>query len=134
VTAQEEADAARVFEGIPYEELRIDTVDWLHRGEYIRTRSQRKGPNEFDVEPEWATEAALDPRRLVGPGSSETSIQVVGRSTGAPGRAPGTTGRVLKVWLVPKENPPSSGDWWGSSACDGNSTDRRNYGREADDG
>ena len=133
MTAEEEADAARLFEGIPYEELRIDTVDWFHRAEYIRTRSLRYGPNEFDVEPEWATEAALDLRRLGGPGSIKTSIQVVGWSASAPGREPDTTGRVLKVWLVPKENPPSSGDWWGASACEGNSRGRRDYGEESDD-
>ena len=123
-----------MFEGIPYADLRIDSIDWLHRADHIRTRSKHYGPNEFDVEPEWATEAALDPLRLIGSGSSKTSVQIVGWSASAPGRAPGTGGRVLKVWLVPKDHPPSSGDWWGASACDGNQADRRAYGREAGDG
>lgn len=133
VMTVEEDDDTGLFEGIPYADLRIDSIDWLHRAEYIRTRSQRKGSREFDVEPEWATEAALDPRRLVGRGSSETSVQVVGWSSSAPGRPPGTTGRVLKVWLVPKDHPPSSGDWWGSNACDGNGANRRAYEGEAED-
>jgi hypothetical protein len=133
VTAEEEADDARLFEGIPYADLSINSVDWLHRAEHIRTRSQRYGANEFDVEPEWATEAALDPRRLVGEGSSKTSIQVVGWSASAPGLEAGTSGRILKVWLVPKDHPPASGDWWGASACNGNRSDRLMYVREAQD-
>jgi len=30
------------YEGIPLEELLINDIDWTHRGEHIRTRSQRK--------------------------------------------------------------------------------------------
>jgi hypothetical protein len=128
VTAgEEEAAGEELFEGIRYSQLRIDSVDWEHTAEHIRTRSTRYGPKEFDVEPEWATEAALDPQRLVGSGTSTTSIQVVGLSQAAPGRAPEEVGRVLKVWLVPKDHPPTSGDWWGASACAGNKNDRQAY-------
>lgn len=42
------------YDGVPYDELEFEHIDWTHRGEYIRTRSQRKGPAEFDVEPQWA--------------------------------------------------------------------------------
>ena len=61
------------YDGIPISQLPIDEVDWEHRGEYIRTRSKRKGPEEFDVEPEWATEAVMDPRAVVrrDPGESQ---------------------------------------------------------------
>jgi hypothetical protein len=128
-SGEEDAEGEELFEGIPYAQLQIDSVDWEHRAEYIRTRSARYGPGEFDVEPEWATEAALDPQRLVGRGSSATSIQVIGRSQSAPGRTPAEVGRVLKVWLVPKDHPPASGDWWGASACDGNKKDQQVYGR-----
>jgi hypothetical protein len=114
------------FEGIPYSSLPIDTVDWEHRGDYIRSRSLRKGSTEFDVEPEWATEAALDRDRLVGPGTSSTSVEIVGWSASAPARLGTGKGRVLKVWLVPKDHPPR-GDWWGANACDGNQRDRRDY-------
>lgn len=114
------------FEGIPYPDLPIDSVDWTHRGEHIRTRSARYGQQEFDVEPEWATEAALDPDRIVGRGSSPTSVEVVGLSPAAPPRRASDFGRVLKVWLVPKDHPPT-GDWWGASACDANDKDRADY-------
>lgn len=127
MTAGEGGADEDLFEGIPYSQLRIDSVDWLHRAEHIRTRSIRHGSDQFEIEPEWATEAALDPKRLVGHGSSDTSIQVVGWSQSAPGRTQGQTGRVLKVWLVPKDHPPASGDWWGASACEGNARNRREY-------
>ncbi|MGH2727070.1 MAG: hypothetical protein ACRDKS_08850, partial [Actinomycetota bacterium] len=78
-------------------------------------------PGEFDVEPSWATEAALDPARLVDL-ASEGSIVVLGFSEQAD--------RVLKVWLVPKEDMPSSGEWWGASACVANDVNIRDYYRE----
>ncbi len=85
---------------------------------------QRYGPTDFDVEPEWATEAATDPDRIVGPGGKR-SIEVVGLSPSAPGRD-GDSGRLLKVWLVPKTTA-EAGDWWGASACEANERDRRDY-------
>lgn len=109
------------YDCIPYEELPIDSVDWQHRGDYIRQRSIRKNqPNAFDVEPEWATEAALDPEGLVGDGGSDSgeTIKVVGHSAGA--------GRVLTVLLLPKDHPPA-GDWWGVNAWAASSTDERRY-------
>ncbi len=122
------------FLGVPYPDLRIDAVDWEHRGDHIRTRSERYGAAEFNVEPEWASEAALDPDRIVGPGTSATSIEVVGMSSSAPARSGECNGRVLKVWLVPKDQAgsPPSGDWWGASACDANDRDRRDYWGEGD--
>lgn len=53
------------YEGIPLEELRIDDIDWTHRAEHIRTRSHRSAGRDLDIEPEWATEAAKDPERLI---------------------------------------------------------------------
>lgn len=117
------------FGGIPYGNLPRESVDWTHAGEHIRTRSQRKGRAEFDVEPEWATEAALDPEALIGPGSSTTSIEVIGFSPSAPAADGNGLGRVLKVWLVPKDDPPS-GEWWGASACAGNDQDVAAYHRK----
>lgn len=105
------------FQGIPIGELPILAVDWLHRGEHIRTRSARQ-PGDVDIEPAWATEAALDPDRLVDV-ASEGSIVVLGYSEQA--------GRVLKVWLVPKEDMPTSGEWWGASACAANERNMRDY-------
>jgi len=79
-------------------------VDWTHRADYIRTRSQRKGRPEFDIDPEWATQAALDPKLRVGDGRSESgeTVRVVGWSALA--------NEVLTVLLLPKAHPPT-GDW-----------------------
>ena len=105
------------FQGIPIDELPILAIDWLHRAEHIRTRSARQ-PGDFDVEPAWATEATLDPDRMVDV-ASEGSIVVLGFSEQA--------GRVLKVWLVPKEDLPASGEWWGASACAAKDRNIRDY-------
>jgi hypothetical protein len=115
------------YDCIPYNELPIETVDWQHRGEYIRQRSARKRqPDAFDVEPEWATEAALDPWGLVGDGGSESgeTIKVLGYSSAA--------GRVLTVLLLPKERP-ATGDWWGVNAWAAKSSDERDYRRRERD-
>jgi len=99
------------------EELPILAVDWIHRAEHIRTRSTRRR-GDLDVEPGWATEAALDPDRLVDV-AGEGSIVVLGSCE--------RTGSVLKVWLVPKDDMPTSGEWWGASACVANERNVRDY-------
>lgn len=93
------------YEGIPLSELRIDIIEWTpERSAHIRTRSARYArPNEFDVEPEWATEAALDPVRLVSTTAGK-SIEVIGLSRSAPPRQASQDGRLLKVWLYPKDH------------------------------
>lgn len=100
-------------------------MDWTHRANHSRSRSQRKGRSDFDVEPEWATEAALDPKRRVGDGRSESgeTIRVVGWSAQAE--------EVLIVLLLPKEHPPT-GDWWGVNAWKVNDRERRVYQRRGD--
>jgi hypothetical protein len=58
--------AGEEFDGIPVGELPIDEVAWSdERAKHIRTRAERKGPAEVNIEPLWASEAALDPSRLV---------------------------------------------------------------------
>jgi len=118
------------YDGIPHEDLPIDAIEWTEaRIEHVRSRSQRYGAREFDVEPEWATEAALDVDRLIAPDLPRcTAVKVIGQSPSAPPRVAGEPGRILKVWLVPKSHPPV-GDWWGVSACEANSGDRRRYRR-----
>ena len=99
--------AEDTYDGIPIPELPIDEVNWEHRGEYIRTRSKRKGPQEFDVEPEWATAAVMDPRAVIRrdpAGRSGQGVRITGYSTGA--------GQVLAVILIPKDHPPT-GTWLG---------------------
>lgn len=112
------------YRGVRLEDLRIWTIEWTdERAEHIRTRSERYGPGEFDVEPEWATEAALDVSRVVDlPGGGSESIEVIGYSTSAE--------ELIKVWIHPKNL--EEGVWFGASACKANSTDERNY-REAEE-
>lgn len=106
------------YRGVALEDLRISRIRWTEaRAEHIRTRSARYGPSEFDVEPEWATEAALDASRLVELPAKGNSIQVIGFSRSA--------GALLKVWLYPEEM--TSGRWLGASACKANRRDIRRY-------
>ena len=88
-------------------ELPIDEVVWSEeRAKHIRTRAGRKGPAEVDIEPLWASEAALDPNRLVRRGTGRESVEVLGYSPSAR--------RVLLVWIYTTERPP--GGWQGGSA------------------
>ena len=108
------------YDGVPISELTIDAVDWEHRGEYIRTRSKRR-QGEFDVEPEWATEAVVDPSAVIrrDPASlSGQGIRITGFYTSADS--------VLTVILIPKEHPPRSA-WWGVNSWAANARDKREY-------
>jgi hypothetical protein len=109
------------YDGIPVPLLPINAVDWEHRGDYIRSRTQRKGAEEFDVEPEWATEAVMDPRAVIRRDRASRSgedVRVTGRSNGA--------GRLLVVILIPKDHPPT-GAWWGVNAWSASDRDRRDH-------
>ena len=100
--------AVEEFDGIPLSELAIDEVVWSEeRAKHIRTRAERKGPAEINIEPLWASEAALDPNRLVRRGSGRESVEVLGYSPSAR--------RVLLVWIYTTVRPPS-GVWQGGSA------------------
>lgn len=85
----------------------------------------------FDVEPEWATEAVSDPRRLVGSAGSRSglTVKVLGWSSSAPSRTGEAWGRLLKVIVAPKDHPPA-GRWWGATAMEANEADRRRYEEE----
>ena len=113
---------ATTYDGIPYDQLPIEDVEWTDKAaEHVRNRSGRKDrPNEFDVEPDWATEAALDPRRLVRDSGSRSgqTVGVVGRSL--------TCGRVLEVVLLPQRHPPH-GHWWGVTAWVASRANRAEY-------
>jgi hypothetical protein len=109
------------YHGMPVAELRIEEVDWTHRGEHIRTRSARKGRPEVGVEPKWADEAVHERSRMLSldPASkSHETIRAVGWSAAAD--------RVLVVILLPKDRPPA-GHWWGVNAWAANDRDRRDY-------
>jgi len=112
------------YDGVPVSELRIDSLDWTpSQAEHVRTRSNRY-PDAFDIQPEWATEAAMDSRARIGrdPASkSGEGIRIIGRSESA--------GRVLTVILVPAEHPPA-GAWLGVTAWVTKGRDLRDYGEE----
>ena len=92
----------------PLSELLIDEVAWSEeQAKHIRTRADRKGPAEFNIEPLWASEAALDSNRLVRCGSGRESVEVLGYSPSAR--------RVLLVWIYTTEHPPTE-IWQGGSA------------------
>ena len=111
------------YKGVPLRDLRIEAITWTEdAANHIRSRTTRTGrPGEFDVEPEWATEAALDPRRIVRlarPNDPTTqSLKVVGYSDSAM--------RLLKVWIW--SDSPGEPDWYGGSAAEANESDERLY-------
>ena len=100
--------AGEEFDGTPLGELPIDEVVWSEeRTKHIRTGAERKRPAEVNIEPLWASEAALEPNRLVRRGSSRESVEVLGYTPSAR--------RVLLVWIYATEHPPD-GTWHGGSA------------------
>lgn len=119
-----EEDEEDAYDGILVSELRIDSVEWSpEQTDHIRTRSTRY-PGALDVEPEWATEAALDRRARIGlDPSSKTGegIRVTGWSAGA--------GRVLTVILLPAAHPPT-GTWLGATSWMTKGRDLRDYREE----
>lgn len=123
VVAEEET-----YDGIAIPDLRVDSVTWTPgQAEHVRTRSSRY-PGAVNLEPEWATEAAMDPKRRFGvdPASKTgEGIRVVGRSA--------TAAQVLTVILIPSEHPPT-GAWLGVTAWVTKGRDLRDYeGHETGD-
>lgn len=111
------------YRGVPLQDLVLEAIEWPEEiAAYIRSRSQRR-KNDMDIEPEWATEAALDPMRLVGvrqdpkTGRGSLSLTVVGYSPAA--------AEVLAAWLRPKNM--ASGDWYGQNAAKARRQWRRAY-------
>ncbi|MGH7882433.1 MAG: hypothetical protein ACREN8_05945 [Candidatus Dormibacteraceae bacterium] len=100
--------------------MTIDTVDWTYGAEHIQQRSQRKGHREYDLEPQWATEATLDRKRLVRDSGSKSgqTIAIIGYSP--------SIGKILTVILIPKDHPARDA-WWGVSAWLANKKDQRAY-------
>lgn len=119
-----EAESEETYDGIPVSELRLDSVEWSpEQADHIRTRSKRY-PGALDIEPEWATEAVLDPKARLGrdPASKTgESIRATGWSAGA--------GRVLTVILFPTAHPPA-GEWLGVTSWTTKGRDLREYEEE----
>ncbi len=87
----------------------------------MSARGRAAIPNAVNLEPEWATEAAMDPKRRFGldPASKTgEGIRVVGRSA--------TAALVLTVILIPDEHPPT-GAWLGVTAWVTKGRDLRDY-------
>jgi hypothetical protein len=111
------------YRGVPLEDLRVEAIEWLEvMAEYIRTRSNRR-PGDMDIEPEWGTEAALDPMRILGvstnpqTGFESLSLTVIGYSASA--------AEILAVWLRPKNM--DEGEWFGQNAARARRQWRRAY-------
>jgi hypothetical protein len=108
--------------GVLLGDLEINEVMWPDPG-HITSRAERKGqPREMNVEPEWATEAALDPHRLLRLPSQQPSrsLIVVGWSDGA--------GAVLRVFIVPVDL--ATGVWAGATAAKASKRIDRRYWKE----
>jgi hypothetical protein len=98
----------------------IEVPDWFHRGEYIRTRSDRKSRSgETNIEPRWANEAFLDKDAIEldpDPASkSGRSVRTIGWSDSA--------GFVITVITVRDDD----GHLWGVNAFKANDVDQRRY-------
>lgn len=95
--------------------------DWRHRGEYIRTRTERKGPGEQNIEPAWADEAYADPYAVdfrPDPASrSGKSVRTIGWSD--------TAGFLITVITV-----EDGEDLWGVNAWKSSTGDQRRYTNE----
>lgn len=101
------------YRGTPLEDLRVEAVEWPEViVRYLGTQSERR-TGDMDIEPEWATEAALDPMRILGVGTDprtgkeSLSVTVIGYSPGA--------AEILAVWLRPKDM--DEGEWFGQNAA-----------------
>lgn len=109
-----------VYKGVPIQELRIDAVLWTQdRIDHLR-RSQRN-PGEADLHPEWATEAVMDPWRIVTVAASDSpnnaALKLIGWSASA--------NTLLKVWIWTED--PRNVVWMGGSAVRANGSDRNRY-------
>ena len=104
------------FQGIRLDELAIDSVEWLPEA-VAHMRARRAEQGAYCPEPEEATEAALEPGRIVRVARPDASIKVIGRAD--------STNKLLKVWLQPID--VIEGDWYGQSACEANSSDFNRY-------
>jgi hypothetical protein len=119
----------RVYKGVALSALRIDEVTWSDAAaDHVRSRSQRQ-PGVPGLEPEWCTEAVLDPNRLVRLAGADkpdsASLKVVGWSPSAFGK-----GELLKVWVW--SDDPHETCWRGASGVIANDSDMRMYRRRGE--
>jgi hypothetical protein len=102
--------AVEEFDGIPVGELPIDEVAWSEeRAKHIRTRTERKGTVEINIEPLWASEAALDPNWLVRRGSGREPVEVLGYSPSAGAAGVDLHDRASANWSLARRQRDCSG-------------------------
>ena len=98
---------------------------------HIRDRGERKGDGQPGVQPEWATEAARDPRGrcvLAEKEGCEDGMWIYGHSPSAPPHYPGL-GAVLKVLV---RYHAVSDRWRGHTAAYAKQSVHRRYWREGE--
>jgi len=124
-------DSDDAYKGVPLGSIQIESISWSDEAiEHITTRRDRKIGDETNMQPEWATEAALDDDRVVrvaGDNDNTSSLKIIGWSPSACG-----DGRLLKVWIW--SDDPSSHRWDGASACLANDSDAKKYTQRREQG
>lgn len=106
------------YRGYRLSDLLIIEIGWSAWSiGHLRSRTQRypDDADELDIEPEWATEAALDEFGLLSL-TKESDLRVTGWTANAPPASWGQRpGRVLRVILKPNEI--DEGSWNGVTAA-----------------
>ncbi len=106
------------YRGFPLDALRVTLINWPDWcAHHVRTRVERYPDNseELNIEPEWATEAALDQHGRLSL-TRENDLRVTGWSPNAPAAAwSQRRGRVLRVILKPIDI--TEGYWSGFTAA-----------------
>lgn len=96
------------YHGTPLGQIIITAVVWTDAAaDHIRTRTVRYAETETNLEPAWATEAALDPYRNLKLSSTTDALIVIGWSVSAQ--------LVLRVFLYPMDM--AAGEWAGATAA-----------------
>jgi len=99
----------------------VDLPDWRHRADHLRSRTERHGPTETNIEPAWANEAYTDPEAVwfvPDPVShSGMSNRTIGWSE--------TAGFVITVITVPDQE--GTDRVWGASAWRSNADEVARY-------
>jgi len=106
------------YDGIALDQLPIGEVVW---SDPTHLRRSLRYPGEEDIATEHATEAALDPDRLVGADPTSRTgetIRIIGYSP--------SVHRVLLVVVRPEEHPPA-GRWEGVTARPATRRERQIY-------
>lgn len=118
------------YRGHRLSDLQVDEVAWSERSaDHIGTRTQRylDHVDELDIEPEWASEAALDVYGQLGL-TRENDLRVLGWSPHAPAASwSKRSGRVLRVVLKPVDI--DLGSWTGVTAMPASENAASHYWR-----